>query len=108
MVSIAKDQKTQREHILVSLFNMESILGYVKGGSQPTDMGCDIISRALEKIYSTFFTTDWENSAMKMRALNMAIRGILYDIMDDDFENLEIFEEMLGYSKDLDQHLAWI
>jgi len=108
MVSIAKTQYNQRESILLSLFNIESLLEYVKEGSQHTVMGCTIISRALEKIYSTLFTAGWEDQVLPIRALNMAIRGIVYDIMDHDLCNLEIFDEMIRHSRALEEELAWI
>jgi hypothetical protein len=97
MVSIALDNK--REEIIAEMFRMESILGYVEKSLQSVKYGCEIIQMAVDRIFEVMTKPLWRENAVKIRSYNMAIRGIIYDIMEEESSNKMLFEDILNYSR---------
>ena len=102
MVSLATKIDYDREDILHEIIKMESRLQYIQTNSNDQYNHYNVLKDAVEKMLEIVITDSWRNKLLTLKSYNMAIRGVIYDIFDNEMRNEDILGDLLEYSKSID------
>ncbi len=107
MVSLVTQEQSQRERILSDLFHLATLLQRIQAQREPVVFVSDTMKSAVQRMFSTLALSDWRDRSLTLRSLNMSLRGLIYDIMEEDSANLPLYRELLQYSQSMESELLF-
>ncbi len=105
MVSLVKKEHSPRERILRDLFHLATLLQRIKAHREPLLFVSSTMKSAVQRMFNTLAKADWQDQTLTLRSLNMSLRGLIYDIMEEEPQNLPLYRELLQYSRSMELEL---
>ncbi|MBU1221751.1 hypothetical protein KKF34_13100 [Myxococcota bacterium] len=98
MVTLARAKEIDRENLILILRKINNSLIKLKPSSRVERWECEAVGQALDKLHLDILHYDWLNRIIRLRTLNLAMRAIIYDLLEENVSQEDHLNDMLEHS----------
>ncbi|MBN2724155.1 MAG: hypothetical protein JXR95_08810 [Deltaproteobacteria bacterium] len=98
MVTLVKTREDNRNQLLFILRELNSITETIRPTSRIERWEIEAVKQGVDRLFLDLIHNNWISKIERMRSLNLALRAIIYDLLDENHSQANIFDSMVELS----------
>ncbi|MGM0596050.1 MAG: hypothetical protein ACQES9_03345 [Myxococcota bacterium] len=108
MVLKVTELSNENRNVVLGIVKMLNILGSIEIESEYINKNLVYMAEAVEKMLKLTGEAGWKDKSDQIKVLNMAVRGLAYDIKDISAKISDEINELVAFSHQVEFELLFI